>query len=149
MKKRILSALLSATLVVASVSSITAMAAGDTVNGTTYEYNTFTANKITHPENGLKAPDGIVDYIGNSTVTDEITGVGDRAQNYAWSAIGHGDWVYIGTCPNAMTQTLNFMGTVLGNKFDKEVMIATLNAMFNGAFFTSEEDGGDPKFLLR
>lgn len=50
MKKRILSALLSATLVVASVSSITAMAAGDTVNGTTYEYNTFTANKITHPE---------------------------------------------------------------------------------------------------
>ena len=115
MKKRILSALLSATLVVASVSSITAMAVGDTVNGTTYEYNTFTANKITHPENGLKAPDGIVDYIGNSTVTDEITGVGDRAQNYAWSAIGHGDWVYIGTCPNAMTQTLNFMGTVLGN----------------------------------
>ena len=148
MKKRILSALLSATLVVASVSSITAMAAGDTVNGTTYEYNTFTANKITHPENGLKAPDGIVDYIGNSTVTDEITGVGDRAQNYAWSAIGHGDWVYIGTCPNAMTQTLNFMGTVLGNKFDKEVMIATLNAMFNGAFFTSEEDGGDPKGIL-
>lgn len=55
MKKRILSALLSATLVVASVSSITAMAAGDTVNGTAYEYNTFTANKITHPENGLKA----------------------------------------------------------------------------------------------
>lgn len=45
MKKRILSALLSATLVVASVSSITAMAAGDTVNGTAYEYNTFTAKK--------------------------------------------------------------------------------------------------------
>lgn len=148
MKKRILSALLSATLVVASVSSITAMAAGDTVNGTVYEYNTFTANKITHPENGLKAPDGIVDYIGNSTVTDEITGVGDRSQNYAWSAIGHGDWVYIGTCPNAMTQTLNFMDTVLGNKFDKEVMTATLNAMFNGAFFISEEDGGDPKGIL-
>ena len=147
-EKRIISVLLSAALVVASVSSITAMAASDTTSGTTYQQKSFTANKITHPENGLKAPDGIVDYIGNSTVTDEITGVGDRAQNYAWSAIGYGDWVYIGTCPNAMTQTLNFMGTVLGNKFDKEIMIATLNAMFNGAFFTAEDDGGDPKGIL-
>ena len=147
-EKRIISVLLSAALVVTSFSSITAMAASDTTSGTTYQQKSFTANKITHPENGLKAPDGIVDYIGNSTVTDEITGVGDRAQNYAWSAIGYGDWVYIGTCPNAMTQTLNFMGTVLGNKFDKEIMIATLNAMFNGAFFTAEEDGGDPKGIL-
>ena len=147
-EKRIISVLLSAALVVASVSPITAMAASDTTRGTTYQQKSFTANKITHPENGLKAPDGIVDYIGNSTVTDEITGVGDRAQNYAWSAIGYGDWVYIGTCPNAMTQTLNFMGTVLGNKFDKEIMTATLNAMFNGAFFTAEEDGGDPKGIL-
>lgn len=148
MKKKIISALLSAALVVTSFSSITAMAASDTTSGTTYQQKSFTANKITHPENGLKAPDGIVDYIGNSTVTDEITGVGDRAQNYAWSAIGYGDWVYIGTCPNAMTQTLNFMDTVLGNKFDKEIMTATLNAMFNGAFFTAEEDGGDPKGIL-
>lgn len=147
-EKRIISALLSAALVVASVSSITAMEASDTTSGTTYQQKSFTANKITHPENGLKAPDGIVDYIGNSTVTDKITGVGDRAQNYAWSAIGYGDWVYIGTCPNAMTQTLNFMGTILGNKFDKEIMTATLNAMFNGAFFTAEEDGGDPKGIL-
>lgn len=147
-EKRIISVLLSAALVVASVSSITAMAASDTTSGTTYQQKSFTANKITHPENGLKAPDGIVYYIGNSTVTDEITGVGDRAQNYAWSAIGYGDWVYLGTCPNAMTQTLNFMGTVLGNKFDKEIMTATLNAMFNGAFFTAEEDGGDPKGIL-
>lgn len=148
MKKKIISALLSAALVVTSFSSITAIAASDTTSGTTYQQKSFTANKITHPENGLKAPDGIVDYIGNSTVTDEITGVGDRAQNYAWSAIGYGDWVYIGTCPNAMTQTLNFMGTILGNKFDKEIMTATLNAMFNGAFFTAEEDGGDPKGIL-
>lgn len=148
MKKKIISALLSAALVVTSFSSLTAMAASDTASGTTYQQKSFTANKITHPENGLKAPDGIVDYIGNSTVTDEITGVGDRAQNYAWSAIGYGDWVYVGTCPNAMTQTLNFMGTVLGNKFDKEIMTATLNAMFNGAFFTAEEDGGDPKGIL-
>lgn len=147
-EKRIISVLLSVALVVTSFSSITAMAASDTTSGTTYQQKSFTANKITHPENGLKAPDGIVDYIGNSTVTDEITGVGDRAQNYAWSAIGYGDWVYIGTCPNAMTQTLNFMGTVLGNKFDKEIMTATLNAMFNGAFFTAEEDGGDPKGIL-
>ena len=147
-EKRIISVLLSAALVVASVSSITAMAASDTTSGATYQQKSFTANKITHPENGLKAPDGIVDYIGNSTVTDKITGVGDRAQNYAWSAIGYGDWVYIGTCPNAMTQTLNFMGTILGNKFDKEIMTATLNAMFNGAFFTAEEDGGDPKGIL-
>lgn len=147
-EKRIISVLLSAALVVTSFSSITAMAASDTTSGTTYQQKSFTANKITHPENGLKAPDGIVDYIGNSTVTDKITGVGDRAQNYAWSAIGYGDWVHIGTCPNAMTQTLNFMGTVLGNKFDKEIMIATLNAMFNGAFFTAEEDGGDPKGIL-
>lgn len=146
--KKIISALLFATMLVTAVSSITAMAVDGNVNGTVYNNQSYTANKITHPENGLKAPDGIVDYAGNSTVTDEITGTGDRAQNYAWSAIGHGDWVYIGTCPNAMVQTLNFMGTVLGNSFDKEFMTATLNTMFNGSFFLEEEDGGDPKGIL-
>lgn len=48
-EKRIISVLLSAALVVASVSSITAMAASDTTSGATYQQKSFTANKITHP----------------------------------------------------------------------------------------------------
>ncbi len=150
MKKRLISTFLSAIMILSAVTSATVFAAESSENSSVYnsEYSNYTANKITHPENGTKAVDGIVDYIGNGVVTDQITGIGDRAQNYSWSAIGYGDWVYVGTCPNAMMQTLNFMNTVLGNTFDKEIMTATLNAMFNGSFFISEEDGGDPKGIL-
>lgn len=57
----------------------------------------YTATKISHPSNGLGQDDGIVnvDKNGDSTVAD---GNADRGQSYAWSSLGYGDWMYVGTC---------------------------------------------------
>ncbi len=148
--KKITSIALSATLVVTSSAMAFASEKVDTVATFISDDGTYLAEKISHPQSGVKTNDGIVDYIGNGSLTDTPTETskGDRAQSYSWSAIGYGDYMYIGTCANAMTQTLNFMGTVLGNSFDDETMKATLNAMFNGHFFIEEEDGVDPKGVL-
>ena len=148
--KKVISIALCATLALSS--SVMALATEQSDNLTTFfsPDGTYVAEKISHKNSGIKTNDGIIDYIGNGSVTDTPTETskGDRAQNYSWSAIGYGDYMYIGTCANAMIQTLNFMGSVLGNTFDKEVMQATLNAIFNGHFFYEEEDGGDPKGVL-
>ena len=148
--KKITSIALSATLVVTSSAMAFASEKVDTVATFISDDGTYLAEKISHPQSGVKTNDGIVDYIGNGSLTDTPTETskGDRAQSYSWSAIGYGDYMYIGTCANAMTQTLNFMGSVLGNSFDDKVMKAALNAMFNGHFFIEEEDGVDPKGVL-
>ena len=122
----------------------------DSYNGSVYnsEDDNYTAKKLSHTQQGVKTADGIVDYTGNGTVTDEITGVGDRAQSYSWSAYGYGDYVYIGTCANAMTNTLNLMKSALGDSFDEDMMKLQLNAMFNGHFFVEEDDGANPQGIF-
>lgn len=125
------------------------------------EENTFYYNKkglsfekLTHPEKDVKTTDGIVDYLGDSAVgvvtdpADESYNAGDRGQNYAWSAIGYGDWLYVGTCYAAMGNTLSLMKSSLGDKYDEKVLQATFDAMFNGSFFNTEEDGGNAKGVL-
>lgn len=72
----------------------------------------YTAEKITHPEKGVKEIDGIVDYTGNGTMGVNL-GIGDRGQNYSWGSIGYGDDMYIGTCYGAWMNTLTFMKTAL------------------------------------
>lgn len=150
MKKRIMPIALSVLMIFASVAS--AVSVNAETSGTVYysDYDSYKAEKITHSEKGVKTADGIVDYTGNGTVTDQITadGVGDRAQSYSWSAVGYGDYVYIGTCANAMTNTLTLMKSALGDNYDEETMKATLNAMYNGTFFVEEEDGGNPQGIL-
>lgn len=143
----ILCALLASTTV---VSAFATEQAGNGINTFYSPYSMYYADKITHPEAGTMTNDGIVDYLGNGVLTDTPTedSKGDRAQSYSWSAIGYGDYMYIGTCAGAMTQTLSFMGSVLGHNFDQETMTATLDAMFNGSFYSREEDGGDPKGVL-
>lgn len=152
MKKRIMTIVLCFSLLMTSGLSMFSANAAETTDGTTFtsEGGGYIATKLSHADKGVKTADGIVDYAGNGTVTDKIgeNGVGDRAQSYSWSAIGYGDYVYIGTCANAMTSTLSLMKSALGDKFDEDVMKATLNAMFNGHFFVAEEDGGDPKGIL-
>lgn len=130
-----------------AVSTSTTFGADENNNGSIYtsENGNYIAKKLTHTEQGTKTADGIVDYAGNSAVTDQITGVGDRAQSYSWSATGYGDYVYIGTCANAMTNTLTLMKSALGDNYDEDVMKAELNALFNGHFFVEEEDGGNPQ----
>ena len=79
---------------------------------------------------------------------DKNYNAGDRGQNYAWSAIGYGDWLYVGTCYAAMGNTLSLMKSSLGDKYDEKVLKATFDAMFNGSFFNTEEDGGSAKGVL-
>ena len=98
--------------------------------------------------------DGIVDYIGDGAVdvitdpSDPNYNAGDRGQNYSWSAVAYGDWMYVGTCYSAMGNTLTLMQNILGDKFDKDVMEAGLKAMFNGTFYYGHEDGADSGGIL-
>lgn len=120
----------------------------------TYPAGNYTFEKISHPTKGTMSADGIVDYIGNGAV-DVITdpsnpnyNAGDRGQNYSWSAVAYGDWMYVGTCYSAMGNTLTLMQNILGDKFDKDVMEAGLKAMFNGTFYYGHEDGADSGGIL-
>ena len=120
----------------------------------TYTAGNYTFEKISHPTKGTMSADGIVDYIGNGAV-DVITdssnpnyNAGDRGQNYSWSAVAYGDWMYVGTCYSAMSNTLTLMQNILGDKFDKDVMEAALKAMFNGTFYYGHEDGVDGGGIL-
>ena len=119
-----------------------------------YNKNGLSFEKLTHPEKDVKTTDGIVDYLGDSAVgvvtdpADESYNVGDRGQNYAWSAIGYGDWLYVGTCYAAIGNTLSLMKSSLGDEYDDKVLAATFDALYNGTFFLTEEDGGRPKGVL-
>ncbi len=120
----------------------------------TYTAGNYTFEKISHPTKGTMSADGIVDYIGNGAVdvitdpSDPNYNAGDRGQNYSWSAVAYGDWMYVGTCYSAMGNTLTLMQSVLGDKFDKDVMEAGLKAMFNGTFYYGHEDGVDSNGIL-
>lgn len=120
----------------------------------TYNAGNYTFEKISHPTKGTMSADGIVDYIGNGAVdvitdsSDPNYNAGDRGQNYSWSAVAYGDWMYVGTCYSAMGNTLTLMQNILGDKFDKDVMEAGLKAMFNGTFYYGHEDGADSGGIL-
>lgn len=119
-----------------------------------YNKNGYTFEKLSHPEKDVKVADGIVDYLGDGAVdvvTDpEAEGyiAGDRGQNYAWAAVGYGDWIYVGTCYAAIGNTLSLMKSSLGDEFDDKVLKATFDALYNGTFFLEEADGGKPKGVL-
>ena len=95
-----------------------------------------------------------MDYLGDGAV-DVVTdpeaegyNAGDRGQNYAWAAVGYGDWIYVGTCYAAIGNTLSLMKSSLGDEFDDKVLKATFDALYNGTFFLEEADGGKPKGVL-
>ena len=120
----------------------------------TYNAGNYTFEKISHPTKGTMSADGIVDYIGDGAVnvitdpSDPNYNACDRGQNYSWSAVAYGDWMYVGTCYSAMGNTLTLMQNILGDKFDKDVMEAGLKAMFNGTFYYGHEDGADSGGIL-
>ena len=120
----------------------------------TYNAGNYTFEKISHPTKGTMSADGIVDYIGDGAVnvitdpSDPNYNAGDRGQNYSWSSVAYGDWMYVGTCYSAMGNTLTLMQNILGDKFDKDVMEAALKAMFNGTFYYGHEDGVDGGGIL-
>lgn len=119
-----------------------------------YNKNGYTFEKLSHPEKDVKMSDGVVDYLGDGAV-DVVTdpeaegyNAGDRGQNYAWAAVGYGDWIYVGTCYAAIGNTLSLMKSSLGDEFDDRVLKATFDALYNGTFFLEEADGGKPKGVL-
>ena len=119
----------------------------------TYDAGDYTFGKISHADKATGQPDGLVDYTGDGTVAATGTvegadGQGDRGQSYSWAAMAYGDYVYVGTCYAAMGSTLSAMDSVMGHKFDEEVMRAELNAIFNGTFFYGQEDGGNSGGVL-
>lgn len=126
----------------------------DEENTFTYSKNGYSFEKLSHPEKNVKTADGVVDYLGDGAV-DVVTdpeaegyNAGDRGQNYAWAAVGYGDWIYVGTCYAAIGNTLSLMKSSLGDEFDDRVLKATFDALYNGTFFLEEADGGKPKGVL-
>ena len=133
---------------------LTTLESLDESNTFFYSKDDQTFEKITHPEKDVKTADGIVDYLGDGAVAvvtdpeDAAYNAGDRGQNYAWSAVGYGDWLYVGTCYAAIGNTLSLMKSSLGDEYDDKVLAATFDALYNGTFFLTEEDGGRPKGVL-
>ncbi len=143
------------TLCLSSVGSFGVTAFAEEIKDTriTYDSDEMTFTKISHPTKSTGTADGIVDYLGNGVVglpgtTEDADNQGDRGQNYSWSALAYGDYLYVGTCYSAMGNTLSLMKSTLGDTFDEETMKATLNAMFNGTFFYGQEDGKDSRGIL-
>ena len=133
---------------------LTSMESLEDSNTFYYNKNGYTFEKLSHPEKDVKVADGIVDYLGDGAVgvvTDpdsDAYNAGDRGQNYAWAAVGYGDWIYVGTCYAAIGNTLSLMKSSLGDEFDDKVLKATFDALYNGTFFLEEADGGKPKGVL-
>ncbi|NLY09294.1 MAG: S-layer homology domain-containing protein [Tissierellia bacterium] len=162
MKKRLLPLLLAIILVFGAI-PITSIAESSNFP-ITYETSSgsFKFEKISHPYVSPNAPlqdlrnhDGVVDYVGNGIIgvgengfvgTDSKSG--DRGQSYSWSAIAHGDWVYVGLLFNAAGKTVSLMKSILGHDFDAEEMNAILNVLYNGNYFIKEEDDGKPDGCL-
>lgn len=143
--KRVGTSVVALSLVFSSLSpmSVSAKDSSEFQPSITYSQGSYSFGKLSHPDKPVATPDGIVDYLGDGKVAvpgeDGATGQGDRGQSYSWASASYGDWVYVGTCYAAMGNTLKYMDSVLGDKFDEEVMTATLKAMFNGTFFYGHE----------
>lgn len=131
----------------------TAFGVEDSVKSATknivYQGGGYTATKLSHPTKGEGEVDGIVDYIGNGAVEfNPETAQGERGQSYSWSSVAYGDWVYIGTNYASMISTVNLAGAKLDYEYDADKLESMLNAMYNGNFYTSQEDGVDTKSVL-
>ncbi len=121
--KRILAMILAVVMVLSVTISVTAENAPLYYEGE----NGFTATKISHPDTGVGEVDGLI----------ENNGENDRAQNYSWSSVGYGDYVYVGTCFGAIYQTLQIIAREKGMSFSELKLY--LDAAYNGALYTGDE----------
>lgn len=103
----------------------------------------YTATKISHPNAGLGENDGIVNVLNGESTDDLTQGEAERGQNYSWSSVGYGDWMYVGTCYSAMGSTLKYMANTMGTKYAS--IKAALDVAFNGELFL---DNGENHSLL-
>lgn len=123
--KRILAVVMAASILLGTA-SVFAVENGVSYTSPSGEY---TAQKMSHPDAGLGEVDGIIEY---------DNGKNDRGQNYSWSAVGYGDYMYVGTCYAAIYSTVKIMAQQSGT--DIELFKAGLNALYNGTLYL-----GDPE----
>ena len=90
----------------------------------TSESGNYTATKLSHPNDDVMQPDGIIEY---------ENGINDRGENYSWSAVGHGDYMYVGVLYGAISRTLQIMAAQ--NNIDYSLFKASVDALFNGTLF--------------
>lgn len=89
--------------------------------------NGYTATKISHPETGVGEVDGLIEFNGEN----------DRGQNYSWSSVGYGDYVYVGTCFGAIYQTLRIIAMEKGMDFGQLKLV--VDCLYNGTLYTGDE----------
>ena len=95
----------------------------------TSESGNYTATKLSHPNDDVMQPDGIIEY---------ENGINDRGENYSWSAVGHGDYMYVGVLYGAISRTLQIMAAQ--NNIDYSLFKASVDALFNGTLFMDDEE---------
>ena len=95
----------------------------------TSESGNYTATKLSHPNDDVMQPDGIIEY---------ENGINDRGENYSWSAVGHGDYMYVGVLYGAISRTLQIMAAQ--NNIDYSLFKASIDALFNGTLFMGDEE---------
>lgn len=98
---------------------------------------TYQAEKISHKDAGLREVDGLIEY---------DSGENDRGQSYSWSAVGYGDYVYVGTCYAAIWQTLKIMSRTFGISVD--AIKTVMNTAFNGTLYLGDTEN-NPEDLNR
>lgn len=145
--KRVMKRLTAAALgvILTATSVLPAFAAGEDEITPVYTYTSgeYTFEKISHPESPVETADGIVDYVGNGSITPyiagETNGEGDRGQSYSYASAVYGDWVYINTMYGGLG-----VSSILGYGMagmDAETAKAMMDVMYNGNLYMGEPDG--------
>lgn len=100
----------------------------------------YTATKISHPNSSVGENDGIVD----------VDGQPDVAQSYSWSAVGYGDWMYIGTCYGPITNTIKWVSSLPAFKnVGYDTLRAGVDALFNGTLYQNNLTDPNKAVILK
>ncbi len=121
--KKITAIVLAVVMILSVVLSVSAESTALTYEGE----NGFTATKISHPGTGVGEVDGLIEFNGEN----------DRGQNYSWSSVGYGDYVYVGTCFGAIYQTLRIIAMEKGMDFSELKLV--VDCLYNGTLYTGDE----------
>lgn len=100
-------------------------------------YGNYVAEKISHPNQGVKEVDGIVDS----------NGVGDRGQTEATAAVGYGDYMYVGTSYASVSKVIQ--SVAFSHGWDPDIVNKTMDVLYNGTLFTNMPSDPDRSVLLK
>lgn len=159
-KKRWLSMLLACCMMLTVLSTTALAAEGEETERFPYQYSTLDGNtvvKISHPKvspnsrgDDARYNDGVVDYkdgvlyAGTYETLGSDPDSGARGESYSWSAIGYGDYIYVGLLYNAMGQTIQQFHKIDEDYQVPEKINELLDVMFNGDFFIQKDGQNIP-----